>query len=264
LRLAALLILTAVAGPGWLSGDDLPQVLARGTLRVILHVQALPEVASFQPGAPAGFEGEMVQAFASLHRLKLEIVTVPNSGARIPALLAGKGDLIIAMNPTESRRKLVNFTSEVFPGGHVVITRRPHAMIETLDQLRRAHIGSTKGASGAEVAVALLGPGARIDDSFATPEVLMHALHAGKLDAVVSGIGWAFLQKRKDPDLELGFSLGPSDGPSWATRKDSPELHKAAEDYVFNLRKTPTWNRLVIKYYGDVALDALRRSRQTP
>jgi len=32
-------------------------------------------------------------------------------------------------------------------------------------------------------------------------------------------------------------------------------------DYISNLRKTPTWNRLVVKYFGDRAIEVLRRAR---
>jgi ABC-type amino acid transport substrate-binding protein len=257
--LAALMILSAMAAPT--PQDDLPEIEARGTLRVIIHSTILPDVVS-TTGEP-GFEGEMIQSFANLHRLKLEYVTVPASADRIPALLAGKGDAIVAMNPTESRRRQAAFTSEVFPGGHTALSRKPHAPVETEEALRRARVGAARGTSGAEAMAAAKLPSENTTE-FASPEAMMQALHTGKIDAVIVGLGWAFLNMHKDPELETGFMMGPFDGPGWATRKEAVHLHQALEEYIENLRRTATWNRLVVKYYGEVALAVLRKSRSTP
>jgi hypothetical protein len=32
-------------------------------------------------------------------------------------------------------------------------------------------------------------------------------------------------------------------------------------DYITNLRRSPTWNRLVVKYFGASALDVLKKAR---
>jgi ABC-type amino acid transport substrate-binding protein len=204
----------------------------------------------------------MLQAFAELQRVKVEIVAVPDADARVSALQSGKADLTLAISATEAGRKLVSFTTEVFPGGVVLVTRRPHPAITSLDQLRGKRVGATKGSASAQLAATVLPPDAKLDDSFTSGEALLLALRTEKVDAIASVLGGSFLNKRKDPELEVGLALGPSPGPGWAIRKDAPQLFKAAEEYLFNLRQTPTWNRLVVKYYGEVALEALRASRQ--
>jgi polar amino acid transport system substrate-binding protein len=254
-------LLTAIVQAGILSADDLPEIGARGVLRVAIDPQLRPEVFTFQSGEASGFEGEMVQAFAGLHRLKVEIVNVPDVAGRFTALLAGKADLVIAIAATEPRRKQVSFTTEVFPGGVVLVTRPPHPAITALDQLRGKRVGVFKGSNGADVAAAALPPEAKLDDSFMSNDAVLLALRTGEVDAMAAGLGGSFLNKRKDPSLEVGLVLAPSPGPGWATRKDAPQLFKAAEEFLFNLRQTPTWNRLVIKYYGEVALEALRKAR---
>jgi ABC-type amino acid transport substrate-binding protein len=122
-------------------------------------------------------------------------------------------------------------------------------------------VGAAKGTISAEVAASVLPPDVKLDDSFPSADAMMLALRTEKVDAVANVLGGSFLSKRKDPDLEVGLALGPMPGPGWAIRKDAPQLFKAAEEYLFNLRQTPTWNRLVVKYYGEVALEALRTSR---
>jgi membrane-bound lytic murein transglycosylase MltF len=58
----------------------------------------------------------------------------------------------------------------------------------------------------------------------------------------------------------LGVFLPPSPGRAWAVRKDAPALLAALNEYVTNVRRSPTWSRLVVKYYGDLALEVLKAS----
>jgi hypothetical protein len=44
-------------------------------------------------------------------------------------------------------------------------------------------------------------------------------------------------------------------------RKEDAELRKALSEYIDNFRRTPAWNRLVVKYMGDAAPEILRRAR---
>jgi membrane-bound lytic murein transglycosylase MltF len=62
--------------------------------------------------------------------------------------------------------------------------------------------------------------------------------------------------------MKLGIvSVGPPSSVAFAVRKDCPQLRAALDDYVANLRKTPTWSRLVVKHFGESALEILKKSR---
>jgi ABC-type amino acid transport substrate-binding protein len=188
---AALLL---ASGARLAGAEDLDAIRARGTLRVIFGSYGMPEAITLQPGAPPGLEREMIEGFAALNRLKVEFVAVDASGERIPALLANKGDVVVGgLGITEERRKVVDFTAEVFPSRHVVVTRKPHAPIETLEQLRKVRVGSIKGSSWAETVAAAGLPPENVD--------------------------------------------------------------------ITNVRRSSTWHRLVIKYYGELALEVLKRAR---
>lgn len=41
----------------------------------------------------------------------------------------------------------------------------------------------------------------------------------------------------------------------------SRALLKALDEYIENLRRTPTWSRLVVKYFGEMAPEVLRKAR---
>jgi ABC-type amino acid transport substrate-binding protein len=240
---------------------DLPEAAARATLRVVFARDTYPEAINLQPNAAPGLEREMLDAFASLQRLTVEFVVVPTGAERIPALLAGKGDMIAgAFAMTDERRKQVDFTVEVFPAHNVVITRRPHPRIETLEELRRARVGTMKASSWAEAIAAAGVPKENVDDSYLVADEVLAALRAGKVAAIVMGTGWAFVETKKDPQLEIGLILSRASR-AWAVRKDSPQLLKALDDYITNVRRTSTWSRLVVKYHGEAALELLRKAR---
>jgi ABC-type amino acid transport substrate-binding protein len=265
MRALALLVLTLpVAAAAAPAGVDLPDIVARGgRLRVIFARDTMPEAITLQADTPPGLEREMIEGFAALQRITIDYVVVPGGAERVPALLAGKGDVIVgAFGITDERRKQVDFTTEVFPSRHVVVTHRPHGRIDTVEALRRVRVGTIKTSSWAEEIANAGVPRENIDESFVTVDDLVAALRAGKVGAIVMGTGWALLEVKKDPQLELGLVLGSSVGRAWAVRKDAPQLLKTLDDYVTNTRRTTTWNRLVIKYYGEMALEVLRKARE--
>jgi len=244
--------------------EDLPAIRERGVLRVVIPAEDRVAIAMFAPGAMPGFDREIIEGFAALQRLKVEFVRVAASGDRIPTLLAGKGDVVLGLVNTESRRKQVDFTVEVSPNRHLVVTRRPHARIETLEQLRRSRVGTTRGSSWAEAVVAVGVPRKNVDDSYTSPDEVHAALRAGRIDAAVVTVDTAFIERKSDRELELGVFVGPPESAGFAVRPGARELLRALDEYITNVRRTPTWSRLVVKYYGDEALEVLQKSRAIP
>jgi ABC-type amino acid transport substrate-binding protein len=240
---------------------DLADVKSRGGLRVlVVGVRSADEF--FAPaGAQPGFDREVLERFASLQRVRLEVVPVAAWDALIPELLAGKGDLIAGrFTVTESRKRLIAFTSEVFPTRNVVLTRRPHRVVRTIAELREERVGTVKGTSLAE-AIATAGvPPAHVDGSVPSG-ALPDALRSGQVSAVVLGVENAISAQRADPALRMGLFLGPPTSLAYGVRKGDAELLKALDEYIENLRRTTTWSRLVVKYFGEMAPDVLKKAR---
>src|SRR5258707_561885 len=180
----AVLVLASVAR---LSALDLDEIEKRGTLRVLAVVLNQPdEFVTMQPGV--GFDREVLDGFARLHRLGLEVIPLASWDHLVPALQQGKGDLVAGrFTVTDSRRRLIDFTAEVFPTRNVVVTRRPHRSVATLDQLRQERVGTVKGTSLAEAVAAAGVPPANGDDSLPTG-TLPAALKAGNVSSVVLGV----------------------------------------------------------------------------
>jgi membrane-bound lytic murein transglycosylase F len=242
---------------------DFADVKAKGTLRVIvMPLSATDEFFPIPAGARPGFDREVLDGFAGLHRIKLEVVPVEGWDNLIPALLQGRGDVIAGrFTVTDTRLKQIAFTSEVFPSRNVVMTRKPHAPVATLEALRDEKVGTIKGSSMAEAVRAVV-PASNVDDSF-PPGGLPGALVAGKVSAVVLGIESAIAAQRHDPEIELGAFVGPPRSLAYGVRKQDAALLQALNEYVDNLRRTPTWSRLVVEYFGSAAPEILRKARAT-
>jgi ABC-type amino acid transport substrate-binding protein len=244
-----------------LPAADLPAIRNRGRLRVLaILVNQQNDFISAQPGK--GFDRELLEGFATLQRVNLEVVAQSSWDALVPALLAGKGDVIAGrFTATESRRKLIAFTSEAFPTRNVVLTRKPHRVVTTLEELRAERVGTVKGTSLAEAVAGAGIPPGNVDETIPTG-TLPAALKLGRVTAVVLGLENAIDAQRQDPDLQLGLFLGPPRSLAYGLRKEDTELRQALSDYIDNLRRTPTWARLVVKYFGEAAPEILRKARQ--
>ena len=256
-----LLVLLALLTPAvFLRADDLADLKKRGTLRALV-VDGSPAFISLRRGDPSGFEREILDGFCRLHGLRLELVEVPTWEELVPALVEGRGHIIAGgVNDTPARRKLIDFTVEVFPTRDVVLTRRPTLPILTLEELRAAKVGTIKGTSLADRVVEAKVPRGNVDDTLPATG-FAEALRTRRVVAVVDGVEDALLLKRSDPELEIGMFLGPPLSMAFGVRKDAPALRDALSDYVSYTRKSGAWSRLVVKYFGETASDVLRKAR---
>jgi ABC-type amino acid transport substrate-binding protein len=257
LAFAALL---AAALPAPSQGADLGEIKTRGTLRVIIAADESPDTFALIPGTRPGFERDLMERFAQLQDVKLEVVRAAGYTDRIPMLLRGEGDVIAAIFDTPDRREKVAFTTEVIPTHNVAVTVPPRAAIRRVEDLRTARIGVIKGAKPAEAA-AEAGVKARDLVAFETMEDLLRGLKAGEVAAAVLPISELALASKRVAGLEAGMIVGPPGTVAWAVRKEDDALRGALDDYLANVRRSPSWSRLVVQYFGDQALAVLGRAR---
>ena len=250
-------VLTSI---GRLHALDLDEIEKRGTLRVLAVVLNQPdEFVTMKPGV--GFDREVLEGFARLHRLGLEVIPLASWDHLVPALQQGKGDVIAGrFTVTDSRRRLIEFTAEVFPTRNVVVTRRPHRSVATLEQLRQERVGTVKGTSLAEAVSAAGVPPASVDDSLPTG-TLPAALKSGKVSSVVLGVENAISDRQQDSELELGLFLGPPRSLAYGVRREDKRLLESLDEYIGNLRRSASWSQLVVKYFGEQAPEVLRKAR---
>jgi ABC-type amino acid transport substrate-binding protein len=256
-----LVVLSALATAAALaSAVDLPEIQSRGSLRVIAADGEQPEMFDFD-GDPAkpGLEREMLEGFARLKRLKLEVVKVASFSDRIPALLRGDGDVIVGLVDTAERRKQIEFSAEVLPVRHVVVTRKPRPAVKSLDELRKLKAGTIRATTWARETAAAGVPEAQTE-FFADTEPMLQALAAGRVEAAVMTFSDFTLAAQRFPGLEAGLAVGEAGRAAWGLRKQDPKLKAELDAYLENLRSGPSWNRLIVVYFGEKALSVLGRA----
>jgi ABC-type amino acid transport substrate-binding protein len=242
------------------TATDLPEIKTRGVLRVIAAAEEAPETFSFTGGENPGLDRELAEGFARLHGLRLEPVKAKTYADRIPGLTRGDGDVIVAIFDTEDRRKLVDCTVEIMPTHNVAVTMGSRPAVNSLAELKTLKVGAVRGTKPAEETLEAGVPASALQ-LFSALDEMMQALKSGTIDAVVVPVSELAVASRTTKGLVAGTTVGPTGKVAWAVRKQDTALRAALDDYLTNVRKSPVWSRLIVKYFGDQALQVLGRAK---
>lgn len=262
-HLASWVLVVALAAGPVAKSLDLEAISARGSLRVVAFEGEQPETIVFAAGSDRGFHGELLEGFAQLHRLKLELLRANTLQERIDQLQAGAADIIVGIIETPERRAAIDFTAEVLPVRHVVVSRRPDATIWTLKQLRVAKVGVLADSSMAKAARDS-GVAAANLRTFSSAETLLAALRSREISATVLVAHNLSPYARRDPELQAGAFLGVATRSAWGVRKQDQQLKGALDAYLHNKRRSATWSRLLVKYFGESVVELFRRAQDEP
>jgi ABC-type amino acid transport substrate-binding protein len=237
----------------------MPEIHARGVLRVLAAEGEQPEMFDFDPDPEKpGLEREMLEGFARLKRLRLEIVAVKTFTDRLPALLRRDGDVVVGVVDTAERRAQIAFTGEVLPVRHLVVTHKPAAPVKSVAEFRRRKAGTIRGTTWARETLAAGLPETQVE-YFGDTDPMLEALSAGRVEAVVMTLSDFTLAAERRRDLEPGVFVGEAARAAWGVRKEDVELRAELDSYLENLRSGSSWSRLIVKYFGDKALTVLGR-----
>jgi ABC-type amino acid transport substrate-binding protein len=236
--------LPAVAAADW------EEVKRRGALRVVTN-----DIAS------GAFEHELMDGFAKLNGITIQVVRGKALAERIPALLAGDADVAMSLFDTPERRRLVDFTVEVLPTVYTITTCRPQRPVKSIEELRTRRVGVLTGsimeAAAQRAAVPpdnIVGVSVIID--------LVEALCGGRVTAALIAVPNVAALRPRFPGLEYGAPMDQVQSAAWAVRKQDAQLKRVLDDYITNVRRSGRWNRLIVKHFGAEALTVLGRAGQ--
>jgi ABC-type amino acid transport substrate-binding protein len=251
-----ILILAAAATGTWTPAApaDFADIRKAGKIRVVVSDGA-PEFFSMNPGRDPGLECEVLKGFCQLKGLTLTMVRATSPQAAIQILMKGGAEIAAGGLPTTAGGPEVQFSTEILPSRLVIVNRKPASPILTLEELKDLKVATLRrGGEG-------LANGARLFDEPAASEVFF-ALKSGKASAGIVGVEYALPARAADGDLQIGAYIGDRMSVALGLRKDAPQLRQALDEYIGNLRRTATWNRLMLKYFGDSTSEILKASRE--
>ena len=152
------------------------------------------------------------------------------------------------------------FTDEVFPSRHVVVTYRPHRIVQNLEELRREKVGTVRGTSMEELIREAGVPPSNVHE--VPIGSLPDQLRAGRVTATVFGVEGAIVWRRTDPNIQIGTFIGPPLSLAYALRQEDVALRAALNEHIRAIRGSRRWSMLVAKYFGPEATEILRRARE--
>jgi membrane-bound lytic murein transglycosylase F len=239
--LVVLLAPLASAAPG--AVDDLEAVRARGTLRVLLPRQ---EGEAYLPRGGLPIEAERSHAAALARELGvgIEWVYVDTFEELIPALIEGRGDLIVDnLTATASRRERVAFSAPVAVVREQIVARKADAPLEGPADLVGRRVFVRRSSSHWERMEALRQkhPGIEL---IAAPEDLsvgeiLQRVDSGEYDLTLADSNLVTPVLHYREGLRVAFDLDRIAVIAWAMRREADELRAAVDSFLTRLPTGP-------------------------
>jgi membrane-bound lytic murein transglycosylase MltF len=221
-------------------------------------------------GTPRGTAYDMGKLLeASLNKtlakghLTVNVQFIPVSRDELlPALIAGKGDLVMAnLTVTPERREVVDFANPWIAGvEEIVVTSAAGPVITSIDDLSGKEVFVRESSSYYESLIALNERFAREGKPAArlTPapeeledEDLLEMANSGLVDVLVVDNHKAWFWQRVFPRLKLypSAKLRTGGDIAWAIRKDSPRLEAALNSFLATNGRDSLQARMIFRRY---------------
>ena len=193
-----------------------------------------------------GFDVSLAKEIADELDVELEIKEM-DFDALITALPAGKVDMVISgMNPTEKRKKAVDFSDIYYTANHGILVRAEDADKYTnFSDLDGLKVGAQLGSTQAELASTL------IKDAnlqlLSNVNNLILELKSGKVDAVVMEVGVAQMAVKNNPELAVGKPVyeETDSGNAIAIAKGNEDLVKIVNGVISRITEDGTMNKYI-------------------
>jgi membrane-bound lytic murein transglycosylase F len=215
---------------------DLEALRKRGRLRILTPRR--PEGLDLLPrgGLPQAGELDLAQGFAKSLGLKPEQVYVDGYEELIPALLAGKGDIIADnLTITNSRLKKIAFSVPVAYVREQVVTRADDN-VKGLNDLNGRRVAVHASDSYAETIEHLRKRRSEIQietvPEHVPSDAILEAVADGRYDLTVADSNLFDAVKTYRTDLKAAFNLGNVRSIGWGVRPDSVHLLEALNGYL--------------------------------
>ena len=246
-------------------GIDLEQIKNRGVLKV-LTVHS-PSSYFLYKGKSMGFEYELLQNFAEKIGVKFKVVKVNNMDEMIYMLKTGRGDIIgHGLTVTNKRKDDILFTDHYNQTYQVLVQKKPNKWWQMRqDDIDDALIKDVTGLIGKTVSIRRessyyqrisnlikeLGDTIYvdfIDGSYSTEEI-MKMVSEGEIKYTIADHNIAEINKSYYSNLDVDTEISLSQRVAWSVRKDSPELQKAVNSWLKEIKRSGFYNIVYAKYF---------------
>ena len=228
-------VATATPRPPALAKDDLPGMRKRGELRVL--VQRRSDAWLPRDGSPQDADRSRARHLAEELGLRATFVAVDRFEELIPALLEGRGDLIVEnLTATRERAKQVAFSIPVELVREQVVTRASDEALKGPPDLAGRRLAVQRSSSFWPTAQALQKQHPELSVEAAAEELdvdgLLDAVASGQLDLTLMDSNLTRAAASWRSDLRVAIDLQQNRVIAWAMRPDAPQLRTAVDGFL--------------------------------
>ena len=217
---------------------DFDNIIRHGKLRILLTQDFTSETYLPRHRSPLAEQQRMAEDFALSHGLIPELVIVNNFSELIPALVAGKGDIIINnLTINDQRRRKISFSVPVTHVYEQVITRKDDDSITRVSDLSGKKVMVNRDSTfwhslqwlkknkypGIEIL--------EIPDNVQLDQ-LLDRLANGEIDATILDSNRVDIYQGYRNDFKVAVNFSGQRDIGWGIRKDAPKLVSEINGYI--------------------------------
>ena len=217
---------------------DFDNIIRHGKLRILLTQDFTSVTYLPRRRSPLAAQQRMAEEFALSHGLTPELVIVDNFSELIPALVAGKGDIIVNnLTINAQRRQKISFSVSVTQVREQVITRKDDNSITRVSELSGKKVMVNRDSTFWHALRWLQKnkyPGIEILEipNRVQLEQLLDMLAGGKIDATILDSNRVEIYQGYRDDFKVAVDFSGRRNIGWGIRKDAPRLVSEINRYI--------------------------------
>ena len=232
----------------YIETGDLAALKKRGCLRFLLLRQDegyLPRA-----GDPPNREVELASGFCAAIGMRPAAVFVETHADLVPALLAGKGDIIASyLTPTETLKKKLAFSAPLFSCRELIAGRQSAPVMTRTADLKGRTLAVQKDSAQLETAQALNRRYPEINlqilSEKLSADIILDRLAAGRINLFLTDSFTLGIARQYRSDLKPVLDLGIERDMVWGARPRNAQLLAALNSYLKQVplaaRNTPVY-----------------------
>ena len=245
---------------------DLAQIQKRGFLRAIVDNNSTSYF--IYKGSSMGFEYELLKRLAAYLKVSLKIKVISGIEEGVNALNTGEGDVLaFPLTITTDRKQYLSFTDSHYNTHQVLVQKKPanwrlqppflveKKLIRNPVELIGKEVYVLRGSSfqqrlenlsreiGGEIII-------HPDSAAAETESLIRKVATGEIKYTVTDQTIAMVNSLYYPNLDINTIMSLSQQIAWGVRKNSPELVKAINSWLVEIKRSAVFQVIFNKYFN--------------
>lgn len=223
-----------------------------------------------------GYEYELLQQLAKQLKVKLKIKVTTGVERAIEQLNAGEGDILaFPLTINKPRKEWITFSRPLFNTYQVLVQRKPGnwqklsqeqiraRVIHSPSQLGEKEVYVIKGTShemrirnlaeeiGSDIII-------KEDTLVSESESLIRKVALGEIDYTIADHTMAQVNAAYYPNLDVKTVLSISQQIAWGVRKNSPDLLKAIDQWLTEIKRGPIFMVIYNRYFKSPRTSLIR------